>query len=127
MVVGSASFPDRMRSPAWSLLRFAAPVGYSTSDPFGVVVESGDSSTVQAHVLICAPQRKRIIEAWKRRADGVWVERQYAAPTRSTVEKLAGPVDLDVIMSSTERRLPTEGSNEFRAAVEVLEGALPLA
>ena len=123
MVVGSASFSDRMHSPAWVLLKFAGPVGYATPDPFGIAVLNEGESPVEIHVLICAPEDKRVVEAWKRNSDGAWVERHYGAPTRSAVEKLTGPGDLDVTMSSTERERATEGSDEFHVMIDTLERA----
>ena len=114
VVIGSVSDLDRSRSPAWSLLGFAAPAGYDRPDPFGVVVENEGSGPVSVHVLICVPARKEIIEAWHRRADGVWVERQYGAPTAGTVRRLEGPpTSLSVTMASTELGEILDGSGEL--------------
>lgn len=120
MVIGRAAFRDRMQSPAWRLLRFAAPVGYATPEPFGVVVESEGSSSVASHVLICVPRGRRIIDAWQRSSDGAWLERHYAALTRSAVEKLSGPMDLDITMPSTELEGLAGGSEELRAVAFLL-------
>jgi hypothetical protein len=113
VIIGSVFGLDRSRSPAWSLLGFAAPVGYATSDPFGVVVENDEAGPVAVQVLICVPARKEIIEVWRRRADGAWVERRYGAPTEGTVRRLEGPMGLSVTMAATELGESFDGSDEF--------------
>ncbi|MDA0173972.1 hypothetical protein OJ998_33025 [Solirubrobacter taibaiensis] len=101
-IVGRAGFADRMRSPAWSLLAFAAPAGYSAKTPFGVVIYNATASPVTVHALICVPERRLIIEAFQRSADGAWLERHYGAPNPSTVERLHGPGALETIKPFTD-------------------------
>jgi hypothetical protein len=118
VIVGSVSGLDRTRSPAWSLLGFAAPVGYATPDPFGLVVENEGPGSISVQVLICVPADKEIIEAWRRRTDEVWVERRYGAPTVGTVRRLEGqPTSLSVTMASTERGEILAGCGELSELV----------
>lgn len=114
VIIGRTPTLDRTRSPAWSLLGFAAPVGYSIHDPFGVIVENEGAGPLAVQVLICVPARKEIIEAWQRRVDGVWVERRYGAPTEGTVNRLAGsPMNLSITMASTELGESVNGADEL--------------
>src|SRR5262249_45903595 len=76
MVVGEAGFKNRMASPAWALLAFAAPVGYATLGPFGIALRNTSASPIAAHVLVCAPDSGIVAEAFQRANDHVWLERQ---------------------------------------------------
>lgn len=112
-LVGSVRGLDRPRSPAWSLLGFAAPVGFATPDPFGVLVENEGPGDVEVHVVICVPAAKQIVEAWRRRRDGIWVERRYRAPTAGTVMQLEGVMGLSSTMPATDLGEIPDGSPEF--------------
>lgn len=112
-LVGSVGGLDRPWSPAWSLLGFAAPVGFATPDPFGVVVENEGRGDVEVHVVICVPAAKEIVEAWRRERDGIWVERRYRAPTAGTVMELEGVMGLSPTMPSTDLGEVPHGSPEL--------------
>jgi hypothetical protein len=112
-LVGSVRELDRPRSPAWSLLGFAAPVGFATPDPFGVLVENEGLGEVEVHVVICVPAAKQIVEAWRRRRDGIWVERRYGAPTAGAVMQLEGVMGLSSTMPATDLGEIPDGSPEL--------------
>jgi hypothetical protein len=113
VIVGSVSGLDRFRSPAWSLLGFAAPAGFDTPDPFGVVVGNDGPGPVAVQVLICVPAQKEIIEAWRRRADEVWIERRYRAPTVGTVRRLEDLPPSLPVTASTELGEILDGSDQL--------------
>jgi hypothetical protein len=94
MIVGSASFPNRLKSPAWELLAFAAPAGFDSKAPFGVIVHNADDAPVATHAIVCDPRSHLIVEAWERSSDHVWHERRYGFVSRGTVERLRGPFAL---------------------------------
>ena len=101
-IVGRADFADRVHSQAWALLAFAAPAGYGAKTSFGVVIHNATAAPVAVHALICVPDRQLIVEAFQRSTDGVWLERHYAAPNRSTVEQVRGPGALETIKPFTD-------------------------
>jgi hypothetical protein len=114
VIIGSTSNLDRLRSPAWGLLGFAAPAGYDAFNPFGIVVENHGPGPIVVQVLICVPAQKEIVEAWRRRADGVWVERRYGAPTVGTVRRLEGlSTSLPATMASTDLGEIFDGSDQL--------------
>ena len=94
MIVGSASFPNRLKSPAWELLAFAAPAGFDSKALFGVIVHNADDAPVATHAIVCDPRSHLIVEAWERSSDHVWHERRYGFVSRGTVERLRGPFAL---------------------------------
>lgn len=118
-IVGRADFPDRVHSQAWALLAFAAPAGYSARRPFGVVIHNATTAPVSVHALICVPDRRLIVEAFKRSVDGAWLERHYAAPNKSTVEHLRGPGALETVKPFTDH-------TDLNAAGEPLRTIAPL-
>jgi hypothetical protein len=123
MIVGQAGFVGRVNSPAWPLLAFAARVGYDTPDPFGVIVSNLASSPVALHVLVCDPQERAVIEVFKRKADGVWLERRYSAPNRSSVER-AGPTSMEVATPVQELAGLEAGSDTLRHLAALLEAVV---
>jgi hypothetical protein len=94
MIVGSACFPNRLASPAWELLAFAAPAGFASKAPFGVIVNNADDAPVATHAIVCDPRSHLIVEAWERAGDHVWHERRYSSVSRGAVERLRGPFAL---------------------------------
>lgn len=122
-IVGSARYRGRAQSPAWALLGFAAPIGCTTPAPFGVGVRSEGPSDLCIHILICDLGRKRVVEAWQRSADGVWVERHYGAPTAGKVVSLVGPASLEPTMPATELEGLAKAAKEVRALAALLSPA----
>jgi hypothetical protein len=105
-IVGRTAFPDRLRSPAWELLAFAAPAGFDSRAPFAVILRNASDAPVATHALVCDPGRHLIVEAWERGGDHVWFERRYGSASRSTVERLHNPMALtDVEKVQTHQSL----------------------
>jgi hypothetical protein len=94
IIVGSTAFPDRMKSPAWALIAFAAPAGFDVNTPFGVVLHNTLHSSVATHAVVCEPRSRLVVELWQRSADRVWLGRRFRHVTRATVERLQNYVAL---------------------------------
>jgi hypothetical protein len=95
VIIGRTSFSDRVHSPAWALLAFAAPAGFEAKTPFGVVLHNGaPDSRVSTHAVVCDPHGQLIVEAWERAGDGLWHERRYGPVSRRTVERVSNPSTL---------------------------------
>lgn len=118
-IVGQAAFANRLQSPAWDLLGFAAPAGYASMTPFAVAVHNTATSPVSAHALICVPRERLIIEVSHRSADSTWSEHRYTAPTRRSVERLAGPGSLDRI-GYAEHADPADAPEPVRTLAPLL-------
>jgi len=78
-----------------------------------VIVGNLASSPVRTHVLVCDPQAHAVIEAFKRTGDGVWVERRYSAPNRSSVER-AGPTTMEAATPMMDLAGLEAGSDTLR-------------
>jgi hypothetical protein len=120
-IIGEADFEGRVDSPAWSMLAFAAPAGYASTKPFGVVLQNAAPSPVEMHILVCIPESQLIVEAFRRTSDAVWVERKYSALTRSVVDDLTGPWGLEVAEPSTEYQDPGDSDTSIRTLRSLVE------
>lgn len=93
-IVGRTPFSDRLKSPAWKLLAFAAPAGFDSKAPFAVVIHNSEGANVATHALVCDPYKRLVVEAWERAVDRVWFERRYSSVSRGDVESLRNPITL---------------------------------
>lgn len=93
-IIGSTSFRDRLSSPAWALLAFAAPAGFDSNAPFGVIVHNAADAPVATHAVVCDPRKQLVVEAWERASDHVWHERRYGSASQGTVKNLHNSMGL---------------------------------
>jgi hypothetical protein len=90
LICGSSQFAQRLASPTWDLIAFAAPAGLEDTDPFAIAVLNHDlESPAAVHLLACEPGAHGLLEAMKRRADDRWVVWSYDCHSRLDLERYA--------------------------------------
>jgi hypothetical protein len=122
-IVGCTSFLDRLKSPAWELLAFAAPTGFNSKAPFGVIIHNTGGANVATHALICDPDRHLVVEAWERASDRVWYERRYYSASRGAVERLRNPMTLTNVEKVVTHTSFDSLEEPMRSLAPLLQGA----
>jgi hypothetical protein len=123
VIVGRASIPDRLTSPAWALIAFAAPAGFEANTPFGAVLHNSIDGPIVTHAVVCDPRHHLVVEAWERSNDHVWLERRYPAATRATVERLQNYMALGPADKVVEHEKPEDLGEPLRSLAPLLVAA----
>lgn len=90
LIIGSSRFTQRLTSPTWELIAFAAPAGLADADPFAIAVFNRDlTSPAAVHLLVCEPAAHELLEVMRRRADDRWVVWSYDCHSRLDLERYA--------------------------------------
>jgi hypothetical protein len=120
VIFGCAPIADRMKSPVWALTAFAAPAGFASDTPFGVVLHNTSSGALATHAIVCDPTEGLIVEAWERRHDHAWLERRYPGVMRTTVEHLRNPMALPSPDKVVEHKRVAEAGEPLRSLAPLL-------
>lgn len=127
ILIGSAAFENRLSSPAWKLIAFAAPAGQATPAPFAAIVHNThEDSHAVVHALVCAPKESLLHEAVLRRSDSHWIVHSFRCRDRVTLEIAGrtGPVDLERDSAARDLQDLDEAPAAVRKLAELIDREL---